>query len=192
LTQQKNIYHQSKSTIKKEESILKAATTNPAKFAPIYEKYYVAIFKFVLQRVENEQVASEIVSDVFAKAIFNLKKYKFKGYPFSAWLYRVAYNEIATKFRKKQKQRTVNIPDESWNLFSNDEDEEIDIAIDLKKLKVCLPKLKPNEIELIEMRFFEERPFKEIGEILELTTENARVKTHRVLKKLQKLFNTIK
>lgn len=192
MTQQKNIYHQSKSTIKKEESILKAATTNPAKFAPIYEKYYVAIFKFVLQRVENEQVASEIVSDVFAKAIFNLKKYKFKGYPFSAWLYRVAYNEIATKFRKKQKQRTVNIPDESWNLFSNDEDEENDIAIDLKKLKICLPKLKPNEIELIEMRFFEERPFKEIGEILELTTENARVKTHRVLKKLQKLFNTIK
>lgn len=192
MTQQKNIYHQSKSTIKKEESILKAATTNPAKFAPIYEKYYIAIFKFVLQRVENEQVASEIVSDVFAKAIFNLKKYKFKGYPFSAWLYRVAYNEIATKFRKKQKQRTVNIPDESWNLFSNDEDEENDIAIDLQKLKICLPKLKPNEIELIEMRFFEERPFKEIGEILELTTENARVKTHRVLKKLQKLFNTIK
>ncbi len=192
MTQQKNIYHQSKSTIKKEESILKAATTNPAKFAPIYEKYYIAIFKFVLQRVENEQVASEIVSDVFAKAIFNLKKYKFKGYPFSAWLYRVAYNEIATKFRKKQKQRTVNIPDESWNLFSNDEDEENDIAIDLQKLKICLPKLKPNEIELIEMRFFEERPFKEIGEILGLTTENARVKTHRVLKKLQKLFNTIK
>ena len=110
MTQQTNKYHQSESTIKKEERILKDATTNPAAFAPIYEKYYLALFKFVLQRVENEQVASEIVSDVFAKAIFNLKKYKFKGYPFSAWLYRVAYNEIATKFRKKQKQRTVNIP----------------------------------------------------------------------------------
>jgi|TARA_B110000259_G_scaffold36258_1_gene40822 RNA polymerase sigma-70 factor (ECF subfamily) len=192
LTQQTNKYHQSESTIKKEERILKDATTNPASFAPIYEKYYLALFKFVLQRVENEQVAAEIVSDVFAKAIFNLKKYKFKGYPFSAWLYKVAYNEIATKFRKKQKQRTVNIPDESWNLFSSDEEEENDNTIDLKKLKLCLPNLKPSEIELIEMRFFEERPFKEIGEILELTTENARVKTHRVLKKLQKLFNKIK
>lgn len=192
MTQQANKYHQSESTIKKEESILKDAISNPEAFAPIYEKYYLALFKFVLQRVENEQVAAEIVSDVFAKAIFNLKKYKFKGYPFSAWLYRVAYNEIATKFRKKQKQRTVNIPDESWNLFSSDEEEENDNTIDLKKLKLCLPKLKPSEIELIEMRFFEERPFKEIGEILELTTENARVKTHRVLKKLQKLFNKIK
>lgn len=190
MTQQANKYHQSESTIQKEESILKDAINNPATFAPIYEKYYLALFKFVLQRVENEQVASEIVSDVFAKAIFNLKKYKFKGYPFSAWLYRVAYNEIATKFRKKQ--RTVNIPDESWNLFAIDEDEENDNTIDLKKLKLCLPKLKSSEIELIEMRFFEERPFKEIGEILELTTENARVKTHRVLKKLQKLFNKIK
>ena len=192
MTQQTNKYHQSESTIKKEERILKDATTNPASFAPIYEKYYLALFKFVLQRVENEQIAAEIVSDVFAKAIFNLKKYKFKGYPFSAWLYKVAYNEIATKFRKKQKQRTVNIPDESWNLFSSDEEEENDNTIDLKKLKLCLPNLKPSEIELIEMRFFEERPFKEIGEILELTTENARVKTHRVLKKLQKLFNKIK
>ena len=189
MTQQKNIYHQSKSTIKKEESILKAATTNPAKFAPIYEKYYVAIFKFVLQRVENEQVASEIVSDVFAKAIFNLKKYKFKGYPFSAWLYRVAYNEIATKFRKKQKQRTVNIPDESWNLFSNDEDEENDIAIDLQKLKICLPKLKPNEIELIEMRFFEKRSFKEIAEITGVTENNAKVKVYRTIDKIKKNFN---
>ena len=40
------------------------------------------------------------------------------------------------------------------------------------------------------MRFFEERAFKEIGEILNLTTENARVKTHRALKKLQKLFKS--
>ena len=58
-------------------------------------------------------------------------------------------------------------------------------------MKQCLQKLKPNEVELIEMRFFEERAFKEIGEILEITTENARVKTHRALKKLQKIFKSV-
>ena len=41
------------------------------------------------------------------------------------------------------------------------------------------------------MRFFEDRAFKEIGEILGLTTENARVKTHRTLKKLQKTFKSL-
>lgn len=181
-------YHQTDIDIQNEEVILRRAIENPQAFAPIYEKYYLAIFKFVLQRVENEQYASEIVSDVFAKAIFNLKKYKFKGTPFSAWLYRVAYNEIATKFRKDNRKRTVNIPDETWSLFASEDDEIEDNSLSFNKLKLCLQKLKPNEVELIEMRFFEDRPFKEMGEILELTTENARVKTHRALKKLQKLF----
>jgi len=181
-------YHQTEIDIQNEEVILRRAIENPQAFAPIYEKYYLAIFKFVLQRVENEQYASEIVSDVFAKAIFNLKRYKFKGTPFSAWLYRVAYNEIATKFRKDNRNRTVNIPDERWSLFASENNEIEDNNLSFKKLKLCLKKLKPNEVELIEMRFFEDRPFKEMGEILELTTENARVKTHRALKKTPKTF----
>jgi RNA polymerase sigma-70 factor (ECF subfamily) len=183
--------HQSKSEIQREEKILRLAITNPEAFAPIYEKYYLMIFKFVLQRVENEHNASEIVSDVFAKAIFNLKKYKFKGMPFSAWLYRVASNEIITTFRKQKKVRTVNIPDSAWSLFRKEEDEDNhDNTISIVKLKNCLKNLKPHEVNLIEMRFFEDRAFKEIGEILGLTTENARVKTHRTLKKLQKLFKS--
>lgn len=190
MSKESSTYHQTESEIQTEEGILKNAMENPQAFAPIYDKYYLSIFKFVLQRVENIELASEIVSDVFAKAIFNLKKYKFKGTPFSAWLYRVAYNEIANIHRKKKKTRTVNIPDERWDLFQNEESEVEDHSFSIKKMKDCMQKLKPNEIELIEMRFFEERPFKEIGEILGLTTENARVKTHRAFKKLQKLFKS--
>ena len=187
----KNKYHQSENDIKREEYILKKAIENPNAFAPIYEKYYITIFRFTLQRVENEHIASEIVSDVFAKAIFNLKKYKFKGAPFSAWLYRVAYNEIVTLYRKQKRNRTVNIPDGSWSLLESEEDEKKeDNSLSIKQLKQSLQKLKSNEVELIEMRFFEERAFKEIGEILEITTENARVKTHRAIKKLQKIFKT--
>tara|TARA_Y100000766_G_C18806062_1_gene555515 strand:+ start:453 stop:1034 length:582 start_codon:yes stop_codon:yes gene_type:complete len=189
----KNKYHQSESDIQREEQILRKAIKNPNAFAPIYEKYYLTIFKFTVQRVENEHVASEIVSDVFAKAIFNLKKYKFKGTPFSAWLYRVAYNEIVTTYRKQKRNRTVNIPDGSWGLLESEEEDEKkeDNSLSIKQLKQSLQKLKPNEVELIEMRFFEERAFKEIGEILEITTENARVKTHRALKKLQKIFKSV-
>ena len=190
MSKENSIYHQTESEILEEESILKNASSNPQAFSPIYDKYYLPIFKFVIQRVENHEVASEIVSNVFAKAIFNLKKYKFKGTPFSAWLYRVAYNEIANIHRRKKKIRTVNIPDDTWNLLQNEDSEVEDHSFSIKKMKNCMQKLKPNEIELIEMRFFEERPFKEIGEILNLTTENARVKTHRALKKLQKLFKS--
>ncbi len=192
MEEHQNKYHQSESEIQREETILREAIKNPNAFAPIYEKYYLGIFKFVLQRVENEHIAAEIVSDVFAKAIFNLKKYKFRGTPFSAWLYRVAYNEIVTVFRKQKRNRTVNIPDGSWSLLVSEEDEKKeDKTLSIKQMKQCMQNLKPHEVELIEMRFFEERAFKEIGEMLEITTENARVKTHRALKKLQKIFKSV-
>jgi len=180
-------YHQSESQITSEEFILKKAMKNPREFAPIYDKYYLQIFKYTLQRVTNERTASEIVSDVFAKALYNLPKYKFKGYPFSAWLYRVAYNEIANRHRRNKATRTVNIPIESLPDFEEESSDEEDV-ISMDKMKASLKLLKPNDIEFIELRFFEQRSFKEIGEILEITTDNARVKTHRALTKLKKIF----
>ena len=47
-------------------------------------------------------------------------------------------------------------------------------------------------MQLIELRFFEKRSFKEMGEILELTENNAKVKTFRALEKLKTLFLTKK
>jgi RNA polymerase sigma-70 factor (ECF subfamily) len=60
------------------------------------------------------------------------------------------------------------------------------------KLLKCLPLLKENQLQLIEMRFFEKRSFKEIGEIIGLTENNAKVKTFRALLKLKELFNKTK
>ena len=51
-----------------------------------------------------------------------------------------------------------------------------------------LDDLKPDDILLIELRFFEERPFKEIADILEITESNAKVKTYRLLEKLKKIM----
>ena len=60
------------------------------------------------------------------------------------------------------------------------------------KLLKCLPMLKENQLQLIEMRFFEKRSFKEIGEIIGLTENNAKVKTFRALVKLKEHFNKSK
>jgi RNA polymerase sigma-70 factor (ECF subfamily) len=52
--------------------------------------------------------------------------------------------------------------------------------------------LKDHQLQLIEMRFFEKRSFKEIGEIVGLTENNAKVKTFRALVKLKEIFNKTK
>lgn len=180
-------YHQTKEAILQEEKQLRLAMQQPEAFAPIYEKYYLQIFKFVIQRVDDEDVAGDLTSQVFAKALFKLKDYKFKGLPFSAWLYRVAQNEIGMFFRQQKAQRVVNVTTESLGDMM-DEMEEDNHEERLQEVLAAMKKLDVEEVEYLQMRFFEKRSYKEMGEILDITETNARVKTHRVIQKIRQLM----
>jgi RNA polymerase sigma-70 factor (ECF subfamily) len=180
-------YHHTKDAIAREELLIKAAQIDPKAFAPLYDKYYVQIFRFVLKRLANEQDASDITSQVFVKAITNIKKYQFRGVPFTSWLHMVARNEMNLLFRGQKYTRTVDVKTEQLN----DIIEEFDGPREDKRLPLLLEvisKLSVEEIELLEMRYFEKRPFKEVSEILGITESNAKVKMHRIIKKLKNLM----
>jgi len=90
---------------------IQAAQRDPAMFRPLYNRYFQQIFRFIYRRTASEDTASDICSQVFLKAMQRLDKYQFKGVPFSAWLYRIASNEVAQHFRNEQKNRVVSIED---------------------------------------------------------------------------------
>jgi len=166
---------------------IQAAQQNPALFRPLYDRYFDPIFRFVYRRCNDESRAADLTSQVFLKAMQKLPKYEYKGVPFSAWLYRIASNEVTQYFRDNKKNRVVSL--EKTQI--NDIVEEIDgpNKEELKKAMFsALDQLKEGEIQLIEMRFFEQRPFKEIADILEITESNAKVKTYRTLEKLKKII----
>ena len=124
---------------------------------------------------------------VFVKAILNLPKYEYRGIPFSSWLFRIAKSELYQAFRDKKAQRTVSI--DSMQLGKVMEEFQIDETEHKREVLLkILPMLKENQLQLIEMRFFEKRSFREIGEILGLTENNAKVKTFRALLKLKELY----
>lgn len=187
MSAEKSKYHQTADQIKSEEELLKAAAANPARFDVIYNKYFLAIYKYVLVRVEDQHLTDDIVSRVFAKALFKIKQFKFKGLPFSSWLYRIAYNEMNDTFRRKKANRVVQVPLDQVQEFVHHDtiEEQVEKEQQINLLLTSIKALKQAEIDLIEMRFFEKRAFKEIGEILTISEDNAKVKTHRALKKLR-------
>jgi len=171
-----------------EIAIIERAKLNPAHFAPLYKKYHEVIFRYIFKRVDEEETAYDITSCVFIKAITNLPKYEYRGIPFSSWLFRIAKSELYQSFRDKKAQRTVSI--DSMQLGRVMEEFQIDESEHKREVLLkILPMLKDNQLQLIEMRFFEKRSFKEIGEILDLTENNAKVKTFRALLKLKELYS---
>tara|TARA_A100000171_G_C2138119_1_gene152114 strand:- start:5378 stop:5956 length:579 start_codon:yes stop_codon:yes gene_type:complete len=156
-------------------------------FEPIYEKYYEPIFRLIMCRVQDEEVTKDITSNVFCKALVNLDKYKFQGLSFSSWLYRLALNSCYDYFRTQKKKRTVVLEEFMTQEMAEEfEPETLYLQKGLKLLPEVLDKLKPRDLELIELRFFESKSFKEISEILGITENNAKTRSHRILKRIRK------
>jgi RNA polymerase sigma-70 factor (ECF subfamily) len=177
LLSQKTIYEEEKSWIL-------AARDQPEAFAPLYERYFKPIYIFINRRVANPDLAGDLTSQTFTKALVNVRKYEFRGLPFSAWLYRIALNEVNMHFRKASKHVEVDLPihlvDSMIETMEEHPDEE-------RRTRVveAMNELKFDQVELIEMRFFENRRFKEIGDILGITEENAKMRVYRAVNKLR-------
>ena len=174
----------SKKEIAEELIILEKAKTNPRHFAWLYEKHYKQVFLFIYRRTANHDLTGDLCSQVFLKAMNNLHKYQFRGLPFIAWLLRVASNEVNMFFRKNNNNRSVSLEDAGLfrlceEVENSDRHELCDAIID------CLEELREDEVELIELRFFENHSVKEVAYILNESESNIKVKTHRTIKKLK-------
>jgi RNA polymerase sigma-70 factor (ECF subfamily) len=170
-----------------EEQQILAARQNPAHFNVLYQKYYAPILKFVYQRVTSRADAADITQQVFLQAMLSLHKYEFRGLPFSSWLYRIAINEMNNIFRKNEKQRGINLNDSHLKDVA-EEIGEMNIEVQEQVLLEALTTLDEDDYQLVEMRFFEKRPFKEIGEILNISEPNAKMRLYRILEKLKPLI----
>lgn len=168
----------------REDSLVMAAKQDPARFGALYEKYYPQILRFVYQRVNTKEDAFDITQQVFLQAMLSLHKYEVRGFPFSSWLYRIAINELNGIFRKNSKMRGVNLEESHLSDILQELQEESSEEKEQTVLN-ALTSLAEDDLQIIEMRFFEKRPFKEIAEILDINEATAKMRIYRILERLK-------
>lgn len=180
-------YHITEETVAEELRLLEEAKKNPAAFEPLYERYYDPIFRYVDQRVEDRSSAFDITHQVFVKALTHLHRFEFKGVPFASWLYRIAKSEVYQSIKDQSALRARHATSEGLRDLLSESGEEQELLLEREKsLSHCLTRLPEAEWQLIEMRFFEQRPFRQIAELVSMTENNAKVKVYRILEKLKK------
>jgi len=168
-----------------EEKIILLAKKDRKHFKALYTKYFEQIFLFLLRRSENEDLAQELTQQTFIKAMLNIESFEFKGFPFSSWLYRIALNELNLFYRANKKKRFISIEADALPELSEEIPTEEDFRFSNENLIRALNVLSEGELTLLEMKFFEKRSHNEIGEILGISVANAKVKLHRVIKKMR-------
>lgn len=82
-----------------EKRLIERAKRDPREFGALYDRHFQQIYRFVYSRVREQTAAEDVTSEVFIKALKAMPRYQETGRPFAAWLYQIAVNAIADRYR---------------------------------------------------------------------------------------------
>ena len=151
----------SQSTEPEERLLIQAAQKDPSRFAELYEQNFHRVYAYVARRVRDRAETQDLTAHVFQQALANLGKFKWKGSPFAAWLYRIASNAIADQAKRKMRESSEQSNSLSESSIAADLDlEEVERRA---RLFSAVDKLPEDQRRVIVMRFADEKSIRDIA-----------------------------
>jgi RNA polymerase sigma-70 factor (ECF subfamily) len=94
-----------------EEALVERAKEDLAAFGLLYQRYVKKIYEYVYYRTGNHHDAEDLTARTFYCALSNIGRYQIRGVPFSAWLYRIAHNQVANWHRDRSRRKVIALDD---------------------------------------------------------------------------------
>ncbi len=152
-------------------------------FGILYDRYIEKIYRFVFYKTFVKEIAEDITSDVFHKAYTKIASYNEAKGTFSAWIYRIARNAVIDHYRTAKK--TVPIEDVFDIGVLDNTIESHDALLDFERVRVFMNTMTPRQREIITLRLWEEKSYKEIAEIIGGTEDAAKMAFSRAMRDLR-------
>ncbi|MBM3916063.1 MAG: sigma-70 family RNA polymerase sigma factor [Sphingomonadales bacterium] len=172
---------------------------NEEAFAVLLNRHQEAIFKFIYNKIKDTDLANDLFQETFVKVIQKLKlgAYQEEG-KFLPWVMRIAHNLVIDHYRKQAKHRLISERhswSEDYNIFHRIASEDANYLQQTtleevaEQLHVLLGHLPESQREMIYMRLFEERSFKEISETEGVSINTALGRMRYALLNLRKMID---
>ena len=159
-------------------------------YAKIIERYQGKLFAYLYRLIGNRDEAEDLLQDVFIKAYKNLRSYD-SSRKFSSWIYRIAHYEAVNFIKRKSLKRFVSWEDISSTkdkLESSSNEESADGAWirkeSIKEVDDAINKLPIKYKQVLLLRYFSDKSYDEIGEILGKPVNTVGTLINRAKKKL--------
>ena len=144
-----------------------------------------------MKRISNvpEEELQDILQETFIKAYYNLNNFD-PDLKFSSWIYRIAHNSVIDTHRKNKIRPQGNLIDIEDSLLQNiasDADvlKEVDRKYIRKNIEDALENMGQKYQEVLVLKFFEEKDYREISDILKKPMGTVATLLNRAKKKLK-------
>ena len=159
-------------------------------FSALYQENIKKIYNYIYYRTGNTSDAEDLTARVFQRALKHITRYKKTNVPFSAWLYRIAHNLVANWHRDNQRRKEVPI-EEHLDLGSQQDipDDEYEKKQEVENLLRAVRKLPSDRQMVLILKYVEDLPNKEIGDIMGKSEGAVKSLYHRTLLDLRDYFD---
>lgn len=165
------------------------AKTDPAAFGQLYDRYAGQIYRFVRARVHDDCEAEDITEEVFLSALRHIKGYRDQGRPFSCWLYRIAVNAVASHYRGRRSQLSL---DEELELAAPTGD-PIDDVVQRDRLRAvwqAVDRLPRQQRAAMILKFSMDMTMEDVGTVLDKSPAAAKLLIYRAVQRLRQELTT--
>jgi len=157
-----------------DQTLIERAKSDPQAFGQLYDRHYEAIARYIQHRLSDSATAQDLTAIVFFKAMATLPRFRWRGVPFLAWLYRIASNEINTYYRRS-KHHAISLDelfDDHHFELPDGTDLERDLIArqeqaqrfqDFRIVRQLLLELPTKYQEVLALRYFEKKSLADIS-----------------------------
>ncbi len=159
-------------------------------FAVLVGRYEVPLRRYITRLGSTDpESTKDILQESFIKAYLNLNDYD-PSLSFSAWLYRITHNQTIDHFRKQKNRPRVFEKEEDLLIFERIADDlDIETILDTKmrqmEIQKALQTVEQQYRDILILRFFEEKSYDEISDILQIPNGTVATYIHRAKRKLK-------
>jgi len=140
--------------VQDEESLVRRAKErDEAALTQLYEENFDKIYRYIVLKIGDRTEAEDMTQQVFLKAFKSIFGYKFKGSPFSSWLFRIAHNQVVDYWRKKSKRATVPLDETFVGSSNSNPSSETERKMDIENLVAATKQLTSLQREVVSLRF---------------------------------------
>ena len=122
-------------------------------FAQLYENHFDKIFRYIVLKIGNQTEAEDMTQQVFIKAYESIGSYQWQGVPFTAWLFRIAHNQMVDYVRKQSKKPTIPLDESLPIADDSDLEHDVETKIEMEKVVLATKQLTKAQREVISLRF---------------------------------------
>ncbi|MFH1485902.1 MAG: sigma-70 family RNA polymerase sigma factor [Chloroflexota bacterium] len=171
-----------------ERALIDAAVAGGVQaFTALYDRYLERVYRYAYYLVGNRADAEDLAQEVFLNAWRAIGRFQHTKASFAAWLLKIAHNAAISFFRRAKKAYYLDMEPEGADLWSDPEAAAL-VSYDRAAARRAILRLKPEQQQVIVMRFVEELDYADIAAALDKSEGNIRVIQHRALTELRRLL----